>query len=169
MRKITRKIKLGTLTLGGGAPILIQSMTNTDTRNREATEKQILSLAEAGCDVIRFTVPDMESVHNIPFYKRAVEGYNVALVADIHFNYRLAIESAEAGIDKIRINPGNIGDSGRVREVAVKKIFPSESELTAEALKKRCFKNTAHRVPRLFLKAQCVKRRRLSVPTFTIR
>ncbi|MBR5460019.1 MAG: flavodoxin-dependent (E)-4-hydroxy-3-methylbut-2-enyl-diphosphate synthase [Clostridia bacterium] len=118
MRKITRKIKLGTLTLGGGAPILIQSMTNTDTRNREATEKQILSLAEAGCDVIRFTVPDMESVHNIPFYKKAIEGYEVALVADIHFNYRLAIESAEAGIDKIRINPGNIGDGGRVREVA---------------------------------------------------
>ena len=118
MRKTTRKINVGALTLGGGAPILIQSMTNTDTRDRKKTTAQILALADAGCDVIRFTVPDMESVENIPFYKRAVENYNVALVADIHFNYRLALESAAAGIDKIRINPGNIGDADRVKAVA---------------------------------------------------
>ncbi len=118
MRKITNKINLGPLTLGGGQPILIQSMTTTDTACREETLSQILSLVNAGCDVIRMTVPDMDSVKNIPYYKKAVEGKNVALVADIHFDYRLAIESAEAGIDKIRINPGNIGDSERVRAVA---------------------------------------------------
>ncbi len=116
--KNTKKIKVGPLTLGGNSPILIQSMTNTDTAEREKTLAQILSLAEAGCDIIRMTVPDMESVRNIPHYKKAVENLPVALVADIHFDYRLALESAAAGIDKIRINPGNIGDEGRVREVA---------------------------------------------------
>ncbi len=118
MRKLTKKINLGPLTMGGMSPILIQSMTNTDTADREKTAAQITALADAGCDVVRFTVPDMESVKNIPFYKRAVENRAVALVADIHFDYRLALESAEAGIDKIRINPGNIGDEARVREVA---------------------------------------------------
>ena len=118
MRNNTKKIKLGTLTLGGGSPILIQSMTNTPTNDRKKTLSQILALCDAGCDVIRFTVPDMESVKNIPYYKKAVEGKNVALVADIHFDYRLALESAEAGIDKIRINPGNIGDEERVKAVA---------------------------------------------------
>ena len=118
MRNNTKKIKLGTLTLGGGSPILIQSMTNTPTNDRKKTLSQILALCDAGCDVIRFTVPDMESVKNIPYYKKAVEGKNVALVADIHVDYRLALESAEAGIDKIRINPGNIGDEERVKAVA---------------------------------------------------
>lgn len=118
MRKKTKQIKVGRLTLGGDSPILIQSMTNTPTSCREKTEEQILSLAKAGCDVVRITVPDMESVKNIPFYKKALEGTETALVADIHFDWRLAIESAEAGIDKIRINPGNIGDSDRVKAVA---------------------------------------------------
>jgi (E)-4-hydroxy-3-methylbut-2-enyl-diphosphate synthase len=118
MRKITREIKIGALTLGAGSPILIQSMTNTDTRDREKTEAQILSLCDAGCDIIRMTVPDMESVRNIPYYKRCVESKRVALVADIHFDWRLAVESAAAGIDKIRINPGNIGDESRVKAVA---------------------------------------------------
>lgn len=118
MRKITREIKVGPLTLGGGAPILIQSMTNTPTSDKEKTGEQITRLVEAGCDVIRMSVPDMDSVKCIPYYTRLVENKNVALVADIHFDYRLAIESAVAGIHKIRINPGNIGDSSRVKQVA---------------------------------------------------
>ncbi len=114
----SKKIKVGPLFMGGDSPILIQSMTNTDTADREKTLAQILKLVNAGCDIIRMTVPDMASVKNIPFYKREVENFPVSLVADIHFDYRLALESAAAGIDKIRINPGNIGDAARVRQIA---------------------------------------------------
>lgn len=118
MKKLTRTIKMGPLTLGGGNPILIQSMTNTPTSDKDKTAEQISRLVSAGCDVIRMSMPDMDSVKCIPYYKRLVENKNVALVADIHFDYRLAIESVIAGIDKIRINPGNIGDESRIKQVA---------------------------------------------------
>lgn len=114
-RKITRAVKVGSLTLGGGSRILIQSMTNAPAHDREGTLRQILELERAGCDIVRFTVPDSETVRYIEYYK---SHSSVALVADIHFDHRLAIECAEAGIDKLRINPGNIGGADKVRQVA---------------------------------------------------
>lgn len=114
-RRITRELRVGNLSLGGGKPLLIQSMTNAPAHDREGTLSQILALEKAGCDVVRFTVPDLEVVQMIPYYKAHSR---VALVADIHFDYRLAIAACQAGIDKIRINPGNIGSKDKVREVA---------------------------------------------------
>lgn len=114
-RKITKKIKIGSRFIGGGEPILVQSMTCTPTTDFEATLAQIRSLEEAGCDIVRFTVPDHDAVRNIA---RLKENSTIPLVADIHFDYRLAIEAAQAGVDKIRINPGNIGEKGNVLAVA---------------------------------------------------
>lgn len=114
-RKITKKIKIGSRFIGGGEPILVQSMTCTPTTDFEATLAQIRSLEDAGCDIVRFTVPDHDSVRNIA---RLKENTSIPLVADIHFDYRLAIEAAQAGVDKIRINPGNIGEKANVLAVA---------------------------------------------------
>jgi (E)-4-hydroxy-3-methylbut-2-enyl-diphosphate synthase len=114
-RKITKKIKIGNLEIGGGLPVLVQSMTNTPTSDFEKTIQQILSLEKAGCDIVRFTVPDQEAVRGI---YRLKENSHIPLVADIHFDYRLAVEAAHAGVDKIRINPGNIGGEENVRAVA---------------------------------------------------
>ncbi len=114
IRRKTRAVKVGSLTVGGDAPISIQSMTFTKTDDREATLAQILDLERAGCEIVRFSVPDEQCAASIPYLK---EHTHVPLVADIHFNYRLALSAAEYGIDKIRINPGNIGDDERVREV----------------------------------------------------
>ena len=113
-RKTTRKIKLGNICIGGDAPITIQSMTFSKTSDREATLAQILELEKAGCEIVRFSVPDEESAESIPYLK---EHTNIPLVADIHFNHKLAIKSAEYGIDKVRINPGNIGSDDKVHEV----------------------------------------------------
>ena len=118
MGKNTRQINAGGILIGGGAPISIQSMITADPHDREACLRDILRLADAGCDVIRFTLPDVEAAENIPYYKSGVSGKRVALVADIHFDYRVALRAAELGIDKIRINPGNIGEESRVEAVA---------------------------------------------------
>lgn len=115
IRRKTKEIKIGDVRIGGNNPILIQSMTNTDTRDPQKTLAQIRSLEAEGCDIVRITVPDRESVKTIDFLKN--NGVKIPIVADIHFDYRIAIECAKAGIDKIRINPGNIGDDERVREV----------------------------------------------------
>ena len=115
-RRISREIRLGSLPMGGGNRILIQSMTNAPAHDREGTLKQILALERAGCDVVRFTVPDMDVVRMIPYY---LQNTRVALVADIHFDHRLAIAACEAGVHKIRINPGNIGSAQKSREVAL--------------------------------------------------
>lgn len=112
-RKI-RNVKIGKLELKNNAPIYIQSMTNTKTADRQSTLQQILSLTRCGCDIVRFSVPDEESAKSIPFLK---ENTSIPLVADIHFDYRLALQAAELGIDKIRINPGNIGDKDRIKKV----------------------------------------------------
>ncbi len=114
-RKMTKKIKIGDRFIGGGEPILVQSMTCTPTSDFEATLEQIRSLEKVGCDIVRFTVPDYDAVRNIA---RLKENTKIPLVADIHFDYRLAIESAFAGVDKIRINPGNIGGKENVLAVA---------------------------------------------------
>ena len=119
MRRETRKIQAGEVLIGGGAPISIQSMLNTDPHDRASCVRDIIRLAEAGCDIVRFTIPDLEAAEHIPYYKNAVKGKKIALVADIHFDYRLAIRAAELGIDKIRINPGNIGSDDKVKAVAL--------------------------------------------------
>lgn len=115
LRRATKKIKIGNITIGGDSPIAIQSMTNTDTHDKEATLRQILSLEAKGCDIVRITVPDVEAVSTIPYLKS--NGVKIPVVADIHFDYKIAISCAEAGVDKIRINPGNIGSDERVEAV----------------------------------------------------
>ena len=115
IRRKTKEVKIGNTVIGGNSPIAIQSMTNTDTHDREATLKQIQSLEAAGCNIVRITVPDIEAAETIPYLKE--KDVSIPIVADIHFDYRVAIRCAEVGVDKIRINPGNIGDDDRVRAV----------------------------------------------------
>ena len=109
-------MRVGRLSVGADSPITVQSMTNTDTHDIEATYRQVLRLAEAGCDIIRITAPDIESVETFRVLK--ARGIETPLVADIHFDYKIALAAAEAGVDKIRINPGNIGDKDKIRQVA---------------------------------------------------
>ena len=113
-RRKSRKIKLGNTTLGGDSPVLVQSMLNVPSTNIDGSVAQAKALAAAGCQVIRFAIPDEAALDLIEPIKNAVD---VPLVADIHFNYRLALGAAQRGIDKIRINPGNIGDDDRVKAV----------------------------------------------------
>ena len=114
-RNKTRVVHIGGIPVGGGNPIVVQSMTNTDTRDVKSTVKQIHALTEAGCEIIRVAVPDMEAAEAIEKIKKEIF---IPLVADIHFDYRLAIESVRRGANKLRINPGNIGSEGRIRAVA---------------------------------------------------
>lgn len=113
-RKMTRQISIDDVKIGGGAPISVQSMTNTKTTDTNATVAQIKALVDAGCDIVRVAVPDMSAAENIYNIKNQVD---VPLVADIHFDYRLALKAIEQGIDALRINPGNIGDEERVKAV----------------------------------------------------
>ncbi len=114
-RRPTRQVNVGKVAVGGGAPVSVQSMTNTDTRDAEATLAQIGRLEAAGCDIVRVAVPDREAADALPAIKA---GTALPLIADIHFDHRLALAAVEAGVDGLRINPGNIGDETRVREVA---------------------------------------------------
>lgn len=114
-RRVSREIRVGGVIIGGTSPISIQSMTNTDTHDIEATYNQVVRLQDAGCDIIRITAPDLESVST--FAELKSRGVDIPLVADIHFDYKIAVAVAKAGVDKIRINPGNIGSSDKVREV----------------------------------------------------
>jgi (E)-4-hydroxy-3-methylbut-2-enyl-diphosphate synthase len=115
VRKPTKKIRVGDVDIGGDAPISVQSMANTDTRDVKATVDQIKRLEEAGCDIIRVAVPDSQAVGAIGEIKKSIR---IPLVADIHFDYRLALECMKNGADKIRLNPGNIGGQDRVKIVA---------------------------------------------------
>ena len=116
IRRKTKKLKIGNIYIGGYSPIAIQSMTNTDTCDREATLKQILQLQSAGCDIVRITVPTLEAAETIPYLKE--NGVVIPIVADIHFDYKIALRCAELLVDKIRINPGNIGSDDKVKAVA---------------------------------------------------
>ena len=113
-RRITKEVHIGNRVIGGGNPILIQSMTNTKTEDVTATVAQIQKLTKAGCDIIRCAVPTMEAANALAEIKKQIE---IPLVADIHFDYKLAIAAMENGADKIRINPGNIGSVDRVKAV----------------------------------------------------
>jgi (E)-4-hydroxy-3-methylbut-2-enyl-diphosphate synthase len=156
-RKITRVISVADLKIGGNNPISIQSMTKTDTRDVASTIAQINRLEEAGCEIIRFAVPDMEAVSAIKEIRKSTR---LPLVADVHFDYRLAIESIKNGIDKLRINPGNIGGIERIKKVAAtakdhkvpirigvnsgslqKDIYEKHNGATAEALVESALRN----------------------------
>ncbi|MDO4301847.1 MAG: flavodoxin-dependent (E)-4-hydroxy-3-methylbut-2-enyl-diphosphate synthase [Clostridia bacterium] len=113
-RRKTRAVKIGNVLIGGDNPVAIQSMCNTKTSDVEATVKQILELEEAGCEIIRVAVPDMDAAEAISEIKKHI---HIPLVADIHFDYRLALKAIENGVDKLRINPGNIGGEDRVKAV----------------------------------------------------
>ena len=112
---MTKQINVGGVPIGGGAPVTIQSMTNTPTQNVQATLEQIKKLAAAGCEIIRVAVPDMEAARAVGKIK---ENSPIPVVVDIHFDYKLALEAIAAGADKVRINPGNIGGEDRVKAVA---------------------------------------------------
>ena len=113
-RDKTKQIKIGNRIIGGGNPVLIQSMTNTRTENTEATVAQILALEKAGCDIIRSTVPTEEAAKSLGEIKKRI---HIPIVADIHFDYKMAIAAIENGADKIRINPGNIGSRDKIKAV----------------------------------------------------
>ena len=113
-RKKTRPVKVGKVIIGGKAPISVQSMCSTDTRDVKSTVRQIRELEEVGCEIIRVAVPDMEAAEVLRKIKKQI---HIPLVADIHFDYRLALESAKQGVDKLRLNPGNIGDPENVKRV----------------------------------------------------
>lgn len=115
MRRKTKAVKVGKITIGGDAPIAVQSMTKTDTTDVDGTIKQINEMVEAGCEIVRIAVPDNDAAIALKEIRKRAE--NIPLVADIHFHYKLALMALEAGIDKLRINPGNIGNINRVREV----------------------------------------------------
>ena len=135
-RENTRKISVRGIPIGGGSHVTVQSMTNTVTTDVQATVDQIRALVSTGCDIVRLAVPSKEAAEALAEIRSEVD---VPLVADIHFDYRLALLAVEAGIDKLRINPGNIGDSSRVKEVAdaaAERGIPIRVGVNAGSLKK---------------------------------
>jgi (E)-4-hydroxy-3-methylbut-2-enyl-diphosphate synthase len=113
-RRVTKSLYVGDVKIGGDAPVSVQSMTKTDTRDVKATVDQIKGLEEVGCEIIRSAVPDMEAAQALPYIKKQI---SIPLVADIHFHYKLALEAIKGGVDCLRLNPGNIRDGERVREI----------------------------------------------------
>ena len=111
-RRKTRKVKVGNLEIGGNAPISVQSMTNTDTKNISDTISQIHKMEKEGCELVRVAVPDLESCYSLPLIKKEI---NIPLVADIHYDYKLALKSIELGVDGLRINPGNIRNNEKIK------------------------------------------------------
>jgi (E)-4-hydroxy-3-methylbut-2-enyl-diphosphate synthase len=132
----TKKVNIGSVVIGGGSPVAIQSMTNTNSRDWKATVKQIKQLEEVGCEIVRVSLPDIESARNVSKIKKNIK---VPLVADIHFDYRIAFEAIKQGIDKLRINPGNIGSKDRVESLvkeAKKAYIPIRIGVNGGSLKK---------------------------------
>jgi (E)-4-hydroxy-3-methylbut-2-enyl-diphosphate synthase len=115
-RRKSKPVKIGSVTVGGGAPIVVQSMTKTDTRDVRATIEQIKELEDCGCELVRLAVPDSEAAGAIVAIKKGVK---IPIIADIHFDYRLALAALEAGVDGLRLNPGNIGEPEKVKKVAL--------------------------------------------------
>src|SRR2546427_5977257 len=135
-RRTTRQIQIGNVKVGGGAPITVQSMTKTDTRDVQATLLEIWSLEAAGCDIVRCAVPVREAAEKLGEIKRQIR---IPLVADIHFNYKLALIALEQGVDGLRLNPGNIGGKRFVQEVvnvAKDKRIPIRIGVNAGSLEK---------------------------------
>lgn len=146
-RRKTRELRVGTVKVGGDAPVTVQSMTNTDTADVASTVAQIKALTDAGCEIVRVAVPDMESAEAIRDIKRSI---SIPLVADIHFDWRLAIKCLEGGIDCLRINPGNIGDEDRIRAVvraAKERCVPIRIGVNAGSLEKDILSRYGHPTP----------------------
>jgi len=135
-RRKTKKIKIGKIFVGGNAPVVVQSMCNTDTRDVEKTVTQIKALQEVGCEMIRLAVPDMEAAKALGKIKKKIK---IPLIADIHFSHELALEAIRQGVDKLRINPGNIGDEEKIKAVvmaAKKKNIPIRIGINGGSLEK---------------------------------
>ena len=146
-KKKKREILLGNVAIGGNAPVSVQSMTKTDTRKIAPTVKQIHQLEKAGCEIIRVAVPDMKAAKNLSSIKEAI---SIPLVADIHFDYRLALEAITQGVDGLRINPGNIGSREKVKTVVAatrERNIPIRIGVNAGSLEKRFLKKYKHPTP----------------------
>jgi len=160
-RRKTKRVWVGKTPLGGGAPISVQSMTKTDTRDVSATLKQIRKLKRAGCEIVRVAVPDREAALALSSIKRETE---IPLVADIHFDYRLALKAMEAGVDKLRINPGNIGAEWKVREivrVAKERRIPIRVGVNAGSLPRDILTKYKHPSPSALVEAALRQVKRL--------
>lgn len=147
IRKKTRTIYVGKVPVGGGNPVSVQSMTKTDTRNVKATVKQIKALEKAGCEIIRLAVPDMDAAKSLGRIKKSA---NIPMIADIHFDWRLALEAIKQGIDGLRINPGNIGAKWKVKEVvasAKDNRIPIRIGVNAGSLEKELLQKYGHPKP----------------------
>lgn len=146
-RNKTHRITVRNISIGGGSPITVQSMTNTDTRDVRATVEQIRRLISSGCEMVRLAVPDTAAAEALVEIRREVD---VPLIADIHFNYKLALFALDAGVDKLRINPGNIGSHSRVREIAraaAERGVPIRVGVNAGSLKKEILARYGHPTP----------------------
>ncbi len=152
-RKKTRRIYIGNVPIGDGAPVAVQSMTKTDTRNIKATVRQIKQLENAGCEIIRVAVPDMDAAKALGEIKKRIK---IPLIADIHFNYRLAVEAIKQGIDGLRINPGNIGAKWKINEVvntAKDKKIPIRIGVNAGSLPKDLVEKYGYPAPEAMVEA----------------
>ena len=152
-RRLTRQLEVGKVKVGGGAPIAVQSMTNTKTSDPVATLEQINRLAEAGCDIVRCAVPDMAAAEGL---KTIVKESPIPVIADIHFDYKLALAAIEAGVDGLRLNPGNIGGNDRVAavvEAAKKRNIPIRIGVNAGSLPKDLLEKYGHPTPEALVEA----------------
>jgi (E)-4-hydroxy-3-methylbut-2-enyl-diphosphate synthase len=152
MRRKSRQIKIGSVTIGGDAPVRIQSMTNTDTSDVNATVDQIERLVEAGCELVRVSVPDLHSAQAIKNIKNRI---SIPLIADIHFDWRMALEAIDQGADAVRINPGNIGEKGIERIVlrAKEAGIPLRIGVNAGSLKKKFLEKHGHPTPEALIES----------------
>jgi len=148
LRRKTREVKIGRLTIGGNSAIAVQSMTKTDTRDVEKTVEQIQQMEEAGCEIVRLAVPDIEAAQALPDIRKRCP--DSILVSDIHFQYKFALMALDAGIDKLRINPGNIGDAEKVRVVvrrAQEQKVPIRIGVNAGSLERRLLEKYGYPTP----------------------
>jgi (E)-4-hydroxy-3-methylbut-2-enyl-diphosphate synthase len=147
MKKLTRQIKIGNVPIGGGAPCSVQSMCSTDTRDVAATLEQIGRLADAGCEIVRCAVPDMDAAKALAAIKA---GSPMPLIADIHFDYKLALQALESGVDGLRLNPGNIGERWKVAEVvkaAAERQIPIRIGVNGGSLERELLVKYGHPTP----------------------
>ena len=147
MKKTTRQLQIGSVLVGGDAPCVVQSMCSTDTRDVDATLTQIRGLAEGGCEIIRCAVPDMDAALALGRIKRESP---IPVIADIHFDYKLALQVLQGGIDGLRLNPGNIGDTWKVAEVvksAAERKVPIRIGVNAGSLEKELLEKYGHPTP----------------------
>lgn len=157
VRRTSKKIQVGSVTIGGGAPIVVQSMTNTDPHNLLGIIEQVKELEALGCELIRVAVPDEEGAKNASLLREHV---GIPVVADIHFNYRLALQVLDQGIDGLRINPGTIGSEDKVRLIAhqaMEKQVPIRIGVNAGSLEKDLLKKYSHPTPLALLESALLK------------